>query len=222
MANPPWSEDLLDYLANYFVEQKYDLQKLVEHIVTSRTYQSRAIAIENENSTDDFVFRGPQLKRLSAEQFVDAIWQITETAPKKAHAPMKLPEFGAKVPRQRQFIRATMMHSDPLMRSLGRPNREQVVTTRGDLMTTLQALDLSNGPEMSGLISRGAASLLQSHQNSTGKQISDTLFLRALSRLPTTAESAAAENLLGSPVTQEGLEDLLWSVCMLPEFQLVH
>ena len=31
------------------------------------------------------------------------------------------------------------------MRSLGRPNREQVVTTRPDQLTTLQALDLANG-----------------------------------------------------------------------------
>ncbi len=222
MANPPWSEDLLDYLAVYLVDQKYDLQKLLEHILTSRTYQSRTILIADEITTDAFVFRGPQMKRMTAEQFFDAIWQVTDTAPKKANAPMKLSDFGAKVPRERQFIRASLMHSDPLMRSLGRPNREQVVTTRGDVLTTLQALDLSNGSEMAEMISRGAASVLKSHPDATARQLVDTLYLRALIRNPTAEEIAAAETLLGTPITQEGLEDLLWAVCMLPEFQLIH
>ena len=32
MGNKPWSEDLLDYLAHYLIENKYDLKKLIEHI----------------------------------------------------------------------------------------------------------------------------------------------------------------------------------------------
>ena len=41
MANEPWREDLLDYLAYLPRRPDYDLKKLIEHIVTSRTYQSR-------------------------------------------------------------------------------------------------------------------------------------------------------------------------------------
>ena len=41
MANEPWSEDLLDYLAAYLVDHGYDLKKLIEHIATSQAYQSR-------------------------------------------------------------------------------------------------------------------------------------------------------------------------------------
>jgi hypothetical protein len=219
MANRPWSEDLLDYLAEYLVEQKYDLQKLLEHVVTSRTYQSCATPIGDENSSEDYLYRGPQLKRMSAEQFVDAIWQITGTAPRKAAAPMKLPDFAAEVPQERRFLRASLMHADPLMRSLGRPNREQVVTTRGDVLTTLQALDLSNGSEMAEMIARGAASIRKSQPQASPGELVALLYLRALSRQPTTEEAAAAKELLGSP---EGLEDLLWAVCMLPEFQLIR
>ncbi|MGH7137468.1 MAG: DUF1549 domain-containing protein, partial [Pirellulales bacterium] len=43
MANRPWSEDLLDYLANYLVENHYDLKRLLEHVLTSRTYQSQCV-----------------------------------------------------------------------------------------------------------------------------------------------------------------------------------
>ena len=46
MANQPWSEDLLDYLAGYLIDHGYDLDRLLEHIVTSRAYQSEAVASE--------------------------------------------------------------------------------------------------------------------------------------------------------------------------------
>ena len=45
MTNKPWSEDLLDYLASYLVDNGYDQKKLIEHIVASRSYQSRAVAL---------------------------------------------------------------------------------------------------------------------------------------------------------------------------------
>ena len=41
MANEPWSEDLLEYLATYLVDHGYDLKALIEHIVDSRAYQSQ-------------------------------------------------------------------------------------------------------------------------------------------------------------------------------------
>ena len=62
-----------------------------------------------------------------------------------------------------------MVKSDPLMRSLGRPNREQVVTTRSDTLTTLEALDLSNGQVFNDLLAGGAADLLNSRAKGHGR-----------------------------------------------------
>src|SRR4029078_2759814 len=102
MANKPWSADLLDYLAGYLVENKYDLKKLMEHIATSQAYQSQAVSFEKEISGDDYQFRGPELKRLTAEQFVDAVWQIGGTAPAKPAAQFGprfiFPAFGYILP----------------------------------------------------------------------------------------------------------------------------
>src|SRR5262249_2926080 len=140
MANRPWSDDLLDYLATYLTDNRYDLKKLMEHIVTSRAYQAKAVAQPKEVTTEEYVYRGPEVKRMTAEQFLDTVWQLTRTAPGKAAAPVPLPPFAEDVPAERRFVRAALLKSDPLMRSLGRPNREQVVTTRPDLLTTLQAL----------------------------------------------------------------------------------
>lgn len=222
MANKPWSEDLLDYLGVYLSDNGYDLKKVIEHIVTSRAYQSRPIIIEHETPVDEYVFRGPELKRLTAEQFLDAVWMITRMAPAKAVAPVTIPEFPSTVPTERRFVRAALVNCDPLMRSLGRPNREQVVTNRPDQLTTLQALDLSNGQILTDLLARGADNLLKRDLKATAEQLIEDLYQRALCRRPTREEVATAKEIFGPTVTAEGLADLLWTVFMLPEFQLIR
>jgi hypothetical protein len=220
MANKPWSEDLLDYLANYLVDQKYDLKKLMEHIARSRTYQARPAILAKEPAGEDYVFRGPELRRMSAEQFMDAVWMISRTAPTKQAAPVALAPFAESVPPERRIIRASLVNADALMRSLGRPNREQVVTTRPDQLTTLQALDLSNGQALSDLLSRGAGTMLKLH--ASDKQLIDDLYMRGLCRHATPREMETAQAIVGAPMSSEGVADLLWAILMLPEFQLVR
>jgi hypothetical protein len=223
MGNRPWSEDLLDYLAVYFAESGYDLKKLMEHVATSQAYQSKAVPLAKEIG-DGYVFRGPELKRLSAEQFVDAVWVITGTAPVKQSAAFQgpIPPFPDGVPKERQFVRTTLVDCDPLMRSLGRPNREQVVTTRPEQLTTLQALDLANGQILTTTLERGAANVLKANPKASPDDLTEWVFVRALSRKPAPAERAAAGRLLGDKPTAESVADLLWAVVMLPEFQLVR
>jgi hypothetical protein len=221
-ANRPFSDDLLDYLGTFLADNKYDLKKLIEHIVTSQAYQAKAVPLAQEPPADGYVYRGPELKRLTAEQFMDAVWMLTGTAPTKAAAPVQLPAFADSIPPERRFVRASLVNADALMRSLGRPNREQVVTTRPDQLTTLQALDLSNGQLLADTLGRGAAHLLKSNSTAMPEQRIDDLYRRALCRLPTPDERAAARQLLGDRVTAESLADLLWAVVMLPEFQLVR
>ena len=220
MANEPWSADLLDHLATYLVDQKYDLKALLAYILTSRAYQSRPSLRSGESSTDGYVFGGPELKRMTAEQFVDAVWFVTGTSPAKADAPLKF-SAEAAAPGHR-FVRASLVKCDPLMRSLGRPNREQVVTVRGDTLTTLQALDLSNGQSFADLIAKGAAALRKENAAATADDLAAVVYGRALGREPTPPERATARDLIGDPATDDGLADLLWSVFMLPEFQLIR
>jgi hypothetical protein len=171
---------------------------------------------------EGYVFRGPELKRLSAEQFIDAIWMLTGTAPKKPIALATIPPFPESIPKERQFVRVTLVDCDPLMRSLGRPNREQVVTTRPEQLTTLQALDLANGQILTTTLERGAANILKTNAKLSSDELAEWVFIRALSRKPTVGERAAAKSLLGDKPTTESLADLLWTVVMLPEFQLVR
>ncbi len=220
MANEPWSEPLLDYLAGYLIDHRYDLKSLIEHVATSRAYQSRAALSPEEDPAETFVFRGPEVKRMTAEEFLDAVWMVTGDAPKKPDAPVDLPADAA-APAHR-FVRAALVNSDPLMRSLGRPNREQVVTTRGEVLTTLQALDLSNGQSLTDIALRGAANLRKSSPDADAEALTAAVYQKALGRAPTADEVATARDLIGSPPSDEGLADLLWAVFMLPEFQLIR
>jgi len=222
MGDTPWSEVLLDYLATYLSDNGYDLKKLVVHIATSEAYRARAVPIAKEASGEAYLFRGPELKRLTAEQFVDAVWMLTGTAPSKPIAPAKIPDFADGTPPERRFVRATLVDCDAVMRSLGRPNREQVVTTRPDQLSTLQALDLANGQILAETLARGAANILKTDPKVPADTIAERVFVQALGRKPTADELAAARGLVGEKPTADGVADLLWAVVMLPEFQLVR
>ncbi|MEK0449057.1 MAG: hypothetical protein RL088_1325 [Verrucomicrobiota bacterium] len=78
LDNPPWSRDLLDWLAADFAANGYRVTRTLKLILTSRAYQLHAVEIENADdlAKSSFVFRGPVVRRLSAEQFTDALSRI--------------------------------------------------------------------------------------------------------------------------------------------------
>ena len=117
--------------------------------------------------------------------------------------------------------RAALCPADPLTTALGRTNREQVTTDRASVATTLQALELSNGGTLAEGLRQGAAKMA-GDQSQTAGQIVERIYLRALSRRPTAGEMQTAVELVGTPARAQGVEDLLWIVAMLPEFQLVR
>jgi hypothetical protein len=117
--------------------------------------------------------------------------------------------------------RAAWVAADPLAVALDRPNREQVCTGRPIQPTTLQALELSNGATLAGVLQQGARQLLESNPPEA-KRLSRAIYRQALGREPTRRESSLIQPLLGAPVKAEAVEDLLWSVAMLPEFQLIY
>jgi len=119
-----------------------------------------------------------------------------------------------------EAVRAALCTADPLTTALGRSNREQVLTDRASVATTLQALEMSNGATLSEMLKRGAAKLAA--EAKSPDELTDRLFLRALGRPPTAGERQTATEMLGAPVKPEAVEDLLWVIAMLPEFQLIR
>ncbi len=220
MQTEPWSADLLDLLAVELSDNGYDLKSTMRLIVTSQAYQSQAISAPKEPEPDaKFVYTGPMVKRMTAEQFVDAIRQVTQTPSTKASLPASQLEQAVGAVSTEPGSRAGMFTSDLLQRALGRPNREQVVTSRPQQLTTLQALDLANGQALNDLIKAGASQLIELHGKQGPDAMIDLVYRRALSRKPSNKERAVCRAIVGESLSDEGVQDLLWSIFMLPEFQ---
>jgi len=227
MNSKPWSEDVLDYLANHLTASGYDMKAVLELIVTSRVYQAESVILPEERGA--YLFRGPIRKRLTAEQYLDSIRTITKVWPQADGGAFKQEAQGGQLLSVMQAhklerwddrpIRTVFAPRDSLQSALGRPNREQIVSARPDQVTTLEAINLANGLELSSLLAAGAKQLTSEAQGDT---LVRDIFLGALNRLPTEHEQGIANELLGSPATATGAEDLLWMIFMLPEFLYVN
>jgi hypothetical protein len=147
MDGKPWNPDLLDWLAADFTAHGGDLQYLLRELLTSRAYQMPAVA-SKEQSEKDYVFRGPSVRRISAEQFADTLSMITGIWGTKRQG------------RAAVQVRDWELKSSPLSLALGRPIRDQVFTTRDDHATTFQALELVNGSTLESRLRRGSLRML--------------------------------------------------------------
>ena len=119
------------------------------------------------------------------------------------------------------FARASLVTLDPFLKVLGRPTRENVVTRRDDQATLLQALELTNGTFFNQAIADGADRWLARYGDDP-QALVEHLYRTALGRLPSRAEGQAATALLGDRPTDAAVQDVLWAVFMLPDFQLIY
>lgn len=241
----PWDAPLLDGLAQHFIDSGYDLRGLIRTISTSEAYQWKAQpATETAEST--YTFRGPTVRHLSAEQYYDAlasltgVWQANpkfilpqdktpeeiarQEALAKAAAGGKnesLPAEANTVEGRKQQVRAWRVPVDPLSKALGRTAREQVTSRRETQGTTLQALEFANGDTLFQQIQLSAEALKQ-RWDGTPEGLIIKLYEHGLQRAPTVEEIQLAYSVVGDSLEKDGLEDLLWSLAMLPEFQLIY
>ena len=392
MQSEPWNHDLLDHLAVHLADSRFDLKQTLALIATSAAYQSRAEILGPNADEHGYRYAGPRARRLTAEQFVDAVGQLSGTAPARfdaqvvrgrpaasatasvqlsghwiwSHADagnakpgeemivrkkftlpaapvragavvtadnsftlyvngakvaasenwenpetvtlesrlkaganeiliiarnggaapnpaglffearVRLPEgreeiigtdatwqwtksqpdgkgkfktepkdweaavpvanssaWNAKIGRQLTMqlaqavysnlpmVRASLLKNDFLMRALGRPHREQIVSVRPADLTTLEAIDLNNGQILATRLDAGGVKLAAKDWPNSDAFV-NWLYTFALARPPTADELTLAREALGPKPTAQGTADLLWAVCMLPEFQMVR
>lgn len=119
------------------------------------------------------------------------------------------------------FARASLVYADPFLKVLGRPTRENVATSRDDRATLLQALELTNGSFFHERLAQGAQRWLQVYRDAPQDAIG-LLYLTALSRPATPREQQFARDLLGTAPSETDMEDLLWALVLLPDFQLIY
>ncbi|MEK6781292.1 MAG: DUF1549 domain-containing protein [Bacteroidota bacterium] len=221
MDNEPWSQDLLDWLASDFFGNKNNLKDLIFTITTSKTYQLPSVGIKNENDivNEDYIFKGMHRRRLSAEQFVDAVSTIVY--PVYPDTLMQYDPFKNAAPLvPLNYARASLVKNDVFLTALGRPNRENVSTSRSSQANLLQALELTNGNKFNNVLELGAKKWKEKFQTNT--EIINELYKMSLGRYPEKSEMKAATDILGALPNEENIQDLIWAIVLLPEFQLIY
>ncbi|PWJ58948.1 putative membrane protein [Dyadobacter jejuensis] len=219
MDNLPWSQDLLDWMAYDFTENGFDIKRLMLQIVTSEAYQLPGTSVKEPEilMNQDYQFTGMVRKRLTAEQFADAISRTFVPMYADSSLSDKLPEeIKGKIP----FVRASLVKNDAFLTALGRPNRETVMTTRNTQANLLQALELTNGQQLDRTLKEGAKQWKQ-HYPQPDLLITE-MYRRALGRTPNQKESETARRIVGNQPNENNIADLMWAMAMLPEFQLIY
>lgn len=219
MDNEPWSQDLLDWLGSDFVNSGYDVKKLIYKILTSQTYQLPSEGLEQAEmiAASDYVFHGMIRRRLTAEQFADAVSLAIQPVYVDSLVVYNLlpPAVKTKIP----FARASLVKNDPLLTALGRPNRETVSTSRTSQANLLQALELTNGTQFNRAIGIGAGKWIEKYPDTD--VLINEIYRNTLGRLPGSEEVEVARKMLGEKPTATAVQDFLWAMSLHPEFQLI-
>jgi hypothetical protein len=217
----PADSKLLDWLAYDLMRHDYDAKHTLRLILLSRVYQAPVSKAKPAKKGEAPPLVGPVERRLTSEQYQDAISQVTGYWPNTATMNVAVPNPHVRAWRYKK--------PDALLTALGRPNREQVCTVRDEESTVLQELELVNGQVLASRLHDGAGALLASDLGrvADARRVAQALYLRALGREPNEEELALAAPQLGSakdaPVArQQGWEDVLWVIFVSPEFQFIH
>ena len=213
VTNPPTNPELLDRLAADFAAHGFDLRHLMRQILISSAYQLSARP--NQTNRDDKIgFSRRYARRLTAEQLLDAVSQVTEV-------PESFPYF---YPGKRAIELADPIVDSYFLTIFDRPSRENATCTRKQSTSLTQLLDLVGGETLNAKIrnERGVLGrLLQAGR--TNEEIVEHLYLAALSRHPTPEETAAVlEGVTKARSRKEGLEDALWALLNSKEFLYNH
>ena len=138
MDKPAWNRDLLDWLAEDLIAHGWDLKHTVEMILTSRAYALPSVEGPKDEK-DAFVFKGPLTRRMTAEQFSDAVTSLTGDW---AKLPSSVEfDFGADDLEGGLALPKWIWTDEPL--DLG-PQREAVQKARGWIASAAGNLDKAN------------------------------------------------------------------------------
>ena len=118
-------------------------------------------------------------------------------------------------------VRAALVKNNSLMRALGRPNRDQIVTSRPNELTTLEAVDLSTSFPLIDHLRSGAGRLLERHEKDPTTLIDD-IYLTLMTRFPSKSEQRLLRGALGRNPDTEDVTDVLWALAMTPEFFILR
>jgi hypothetical protein len=210
-ANPPSHPELLDELANYFIDSGYDIRELFRTLARSRAYQLSS-EVDGPAAKHE-LFARMSIKTLSADQLYDSIVKV-----------MRRQQATAGMSPEQAFL----MGLDPERRAF-RAKFQSPTAGGPELQSGIpQALTLMNGAqivEATDLDRSGLLAALEAPFLSDEERV-EALFLSSLTRLPTEHESSVLSTYLANGGAQgdrrQALSDVCWALLNSAEFSLNH
>lgn len=213
ITNPPSNPELLDALAEDFVQHNYSLRHLARVILNSRAYQLSSIP-NDSNRQDERNYSTYIVRRLMAETLMDAIAQVSG-----------VPEvYRFQKPGTRAM---TIPAGTPnyFLETFGRTRRD-TICERDDQPAMAQAMHLIAGDTLQKKIAgkNGTLDRLLNDPYMTDEAIVRRLFMSSLVRQPTGREVAVALEPMGKgpDARRQAFEDLLWTLLNSKEFMFNH
>lgn len=213
VTNPATNEALLERLADDFVKHGFDLRHLMRTVLSSATYQRSSIP-KPGNAKDELNYSRYYLRRLTAEQLLDSIVQITG-----------VPEqFLAYYP----GIRSANI-DDPGVPSMfldiyDRPKRDAARCERKESISLRQSMHMLVGDTLNKKLSDERGTLAQLVNGGKGDaEIVEHFYLAALARFPTAQEKEDCLTVVARAERRDkGLQNMLWALLNGSEFLYNH
>lgn len=215
LTNPASHPELLEKLTDELIEHNFSLKHLVRTIVSSRTYQLASELEEasmDEHQYDDQLYARAVVRRLSAEQLLDAQSHVLGLpASFEGYSPGTRAGEIAGVER----VRRKLGDGDQFLRLFGKPERLLACECERSGEATLgQALSLVGGQSLNERLRRDdnrIGQLLSAGESP--EQVIDTMFWTALARSPTEQETETTIQLIkATDDPRMVLEDLTWAL----------
>ncbi len=240
----PSHPELLDYLAVKFMEDGWNLKRLVKEMVMSRTYRMASLGQIHVKDPDNRLLSRMNRKRLDAECIRDAMLVAAGTLERSFAGPgvsevkaidandqkIQNIEYGYQFLDTRRSLYTAAFRNvrHPLFEVFDFADINQPIAQRTTSTVATQALFLMNSPKVIEQASAAADVVLKSSDD-TAKRI-DAAFQNSLTRAPTAKEQSQVRDFLESSssgnATAEEIRDLwarfiqtLWST---PEFRFLN
>ena len=214
VTNPPSNPTLLDTLANQLTESKFDVKALVRSICNSRVYQLDSEP-NGENLRDRKCYSRNYPKRLSAEQILDAVDQVTQTNT----------AFEGMPDRTRAVSLPDSSFRSYFLTVFGRPDATTACECeRASDSTLAQSLHFANSKELIAKLaeSNGLPASLANRTTSHQEKLQE-LYFRAFSRKAKDTEiKAGVDYIDGKSDKLEAYQDLTWAILNCKEFLFNH
>lgn len=220
--NPPSNPELLAYLEQELIANKYDLKHLMKIILNSQTYQLSSVpATTNKDAVKYFAYY--PVRRLEAEVLIDAINKITTTTEKYTSA---IPEPYSFIPEDITAVAlADGSITSPFLELFGRPPRDTgYLSERNNRFTASQRLHLLNSSHILRKLEQSKMIQFQTQGNKPPREIISNIYLGILSRFPTEKEMKVAEEYfkISGLSVRNATIDIAWALMNSAEFLFKH